>query len=68
MNTPTITTKRLILRKFTDSDIDDMLVLYRDEEVNRFLPWFPLKTRVKKLKIIFMTIFCRFIKNRLHMQ
>lgn len=45
MNTHTLETERLILRKFTDHDIDDMFTLYRDEEVNRFLPWFPFKTR-----------------------
>lgn len=44
-NTPRIETKRLILRKFTDDDTEDMLTLYSDEQVNRFLPWFPIKTR-----------------------
>lgn len=43
-NTPLLETKRLILRRFTDRDIEDMLLLYGDEEVNRFLPWFPLRT------------------------
>lgn len=44
-NTPTLETKRLILRKFTEDDLADMLPLYGDEEVNTFLPWFPMKTR-----------------------
>ena len=44
-NTPRIETKKLILRKFTDDDTEDMLTLYSDEQVNRFLPWFPIKTR-----------------------
>lgn len=43
-NTPTLETKRLILRKFSLGDISDMLMLYGDEEVNTFLPWFPMKT------------------------
>lgn len=45
MNTPRLETERLILRKFEERDIDDMLPFYGDEEVNRFLPYFPLKTR-----------------------
>lgn len=43
-NTPTIETERLILRKFTPNDVDAFFQLMRDEEVNRFLPWFPLQT------------------------
>lgn len=44
MNTPTLKTERLILRKFTENDLDALYKIYNDEEVNRFLPWFPLKT------------------------
>lgn len=44
-NTPTLETDRLILRKFNNNDIDDMFLLYRNEDVNKFLPFFPLKTR-----------------------
>lgn len=43
-NTPTITTQRLILRKYTDDDVFDFLEIMSDDEVNTFLPWFPLKT------------------------
>jgi len=43
-NTPTIETKRLILRKFRYDDISSFFELMKDEEVNRFLPWFPLET------------------------
>lgn len=43
-NTPLIETDRLILRKFTGKDAGDLPALYGDEEVNRFLPWFPFKT------------------------
>lgn len=44
MNTPTLMTERLILRKFTENDLDALLKIYGDEEVNTFLPWFPLRT------------------------
>ena len=45
MNTPTIETERLILRKFTLDDLEAIYQIYSDEEVNRFLPWFPLRNR-----------------------
>ena len=32
MNTPRLETERLILRKFEERDIDDMLPFYGDEE------------------------------------
>lgn len=44
MNTPTLGTERLILRKFTEGDLEALYQIYSDEEVNKFLPWFPLKT------------------------
>lgn len=44
MNTPTIETERLILRKFTEDDMEALYQIYSDEEVNKFLPWFPLKS------------------------
>ncbi len=44
INTPTLETERLILRKFTKADIPALYNIYSDEEVNRFLPWFPVKT------------------------
>ena len=43
MNSPTLTTARLILRKFTDDDIEALFEILSDEEVNRFLPWHPVK-------------------------
>lgn len=39
-----IKTPRLILRRFTEDDLDDVRKIYGGEEVNRFLPWFPIKT------------------------
>ena len=44
MNTPTLETPRLILRKFTEQDIEALFLILKDEEVNRFLPWYPLKS------------------------
>ena len=44
MNTPTLKTERLILRKFTENDLKALYKIYSYEEVNKFLPWFPLKT------------------------
>lgn len=44
MNTPRLETKRLILRRFTEEDMEAFLKIYGDREVNTFLPWFPLKT------------------------
>ena len=43
-NTPELRTERLILRKFNENDIEALLDIHRDKEVNRFLPWFPLKS------------------------
>lgn len=39
-----IETKRLILRKFKEKDINELYLILKDEEVNRFLPWFPTKS------------------------
>lgn len=43
-NTPELRTERLILRKFNENDIEALFNIHRDEEVNRFLPWFPLRS------------------------
>ena len=44
MNTPRLETERLILRKFTENDIEALFLILKDEEVNKFLPWYPLKS------------------------
>lgn len=44
-NTPTLVTKRLVLRKYTAEDADSMFSLYHDKEVNTFLPWFVHKSK-----------------------
>ncbi len=56
-NTPFIETERLILRKFTENDVEDVLLLYSDKKVNTFLPWFPLKTLAEAKKYIHENIF-----------
>lgn len=44
INTPTLETERLILRRFTEDDMEALFEIYKDEEVNTYLPWFPLKS------------------------
>ena len=44
MNTPTLETERLMLRKFTQQDMDALFRILQDKETNRFLPWFPVKS------------------------
>ena len=43
MNTPTLTTERLILRGFTEGDLGALFRILRDGTVNEFLPWHPVK-------------------------
>lgn len=38
-----LSTERLILRKFTEDDMEALYSILKDEEVNVFLPWFPMK-------------------------
>lgn len=52
MNTPALETERLILRKFAEDDLDALFNIYRDEEVNTYLPWFPLKS-MEEVKTFF---------------
>ncbi|MBD5393892.1 MAG: GNAT family N-acetyltransferase [Lachnospiraceae bacterium] len=43
-NTPALETERLVLRQFTENDIEALFRIFSDEEVNTFLPLFPFKT------------------------
>ena len=43
MNTPTLTTERLTLRRFTEGDMAALFRILRDGTVNEFLPWYPVK-------------------------
>lgn len=38
MNTPALETERLILRRFTESDMEALFLILNDEKANRFLP------------------------------
>ena len=42
INTPTLETGRLILRKFTEHDLEWLFLILHDKEVNQFLPWYPI--------------------------
>ena len=42
-NTPTLTTQRLILKKFCETDLQAMFLLLGDKEINTFLDMLPLK-------------------------
>ncbi len=52
MDTPVLITERLILRKFEESDLEAVYKIYSDTEVNKFLPWFPLKT-IEETKVFY---------------
>lgn len=41
---PVLTSERLILRPFTQDDIQAILNIHQDQDVNRFLPWYPLES------------------------
>ena len=44
MNTPKLETERLVLRKFTENDIEALYLILMKKEANTFLPWFPAKS------------------------
>lgn len=44
MTVSTLKTERLILRKFQESDMYSLYLLLKDEEVNTFLPWYPVNS------------------------
>ena len=43
-DTPVLETERLLLRPFTEDDLPAVFAIFSDREVNRFLPWFPVRT------------------------
>ena len=57
-NTPVLETERLILRKFTENDIEAILEIYKDPEVNTFLPWFPIET-MEEAKTLYEEAYAR---------
>jgi len=44
MNTPTLKTERLVLRKFTEEDAEALFDILKDKRANEFLPWEPVKS------------------------
>lgn len=52
MNTPTLETERLLLRKFIENDLAAFFEIYRDKEVNTYLPWYPPKS-MEEAKVFF---------------
>lgn len=44
VNTPALETERLTLRRFAEDDLPALFAIFSDGEVNRFLPWFPLRS------------------------
>lgn len=62
-NTPRITTERLILRRFTEADLPDIYALFSDEEVNEYLPFFPV-TSMAEAEAFYQERFASFYTRR----
>ncbi|MGN1182697.1 MAG: GNAT family N-acetyltransferase, partial [Faecalibacillus sp.] len=62
-NSPQIETKRFILRKFCDQDIDDLHDILKDEIVNTYLPWFISKDKEDTKKFLFERIYTEYQKE-----
>lgn len=62
-NTPELETGRLILRRFSEFDIDAIYSIFGDERANRFLPWFPIKSR-GEAEDFFQRRYLRHMKTR----
>lgn len=50
------------MRKFELRDADELFCILSDEEVNRFLPWFPHKTREETLRFLQDSVFADYDK------
>jgi [ribosomal protein S5]-alanine N-acetyltransferase len=44
INTPTLETQRLLLRKAVKQDREAFLEIFKDDTIHRYRPWFPLTT------------------------
>ena len=62
-NTPLLETKRLILRKFTADDCEDLFRILSDERVNVFLPWFPHKSPEETRAFLERSVFADYRKK-----
>lgn len=58
INTPTIETERLVLRRFTKEDLGALCAIFKDEDVNTYLPWFPLQS-IEEAKTFFEEKYAR---------
>ncbi|MCI8915263.1 MAG: GNAT family N-acetyltransferase [Oscillospiraceae bacterium] len=56
-----IETNRLILRRFEETDMEAIYLLFSDKEVNTYLPWYPVANR-KEAK----DFFARRLKDRMY--
>lgn len=54
VNTPTLETPRLRLRKFSENDLEALLMIFSDFETNMYLPWFPIST-LEEARVILNT-------------
>lgn len=63
MNTLTLKTQRLILRKFNENDLEAFYEIFSDKEVNRFLPWLPLKN-LDEAKIFYQERYVSIYQNK----
>ena len=50
MNMPALETERLLLRRFMETDLEALLLILKDKESNRFLPWYTLKNHEETQK------------------
>ena len=64
MNTPELRTERLILRKFEEEDLKALYEIYSDIEVNRFLPWLPVRTMAEAKKFYEERFQCKYHQQR----
>ena len=64
MNTPELRTERLILRKFEEEDLKAIYEIYSDIEVNRFLPWFPVRTMAEAKQFYEERFQCKYHQQR----
>lgn len=61
-NTPTIATQRLILRKFTQSDLPAYFDIMSDKKTNTYLPWFPAKNIEEAIALVDKNVFSEYEK------
>lgn len=63
MDLRTIKTKRLVLRKFQGKDVPYIFDLLSDIDVNKYLPWFSLKTYEEAYDFYIKNIKTKYINN-----